>query len=127
VCARSKFRPVPDNQEVFVDVDTDQSLVVEVLEHEAEVADGPAAATFMFTSLAHDNDAEDGAVVDSAQELTLPLDMPTLYQVPCAVCRVPCAVCRVPCAVCRVPCAVCCVPCAVCRVPCAVCSVQCRR
>eukprot|EP00037_Helgoeca_nana_P000073 m.20034 g.20034 ORF g.20034 m.20034 type:complete len:207 (-) comp10103_c1_seq1:9-629(-) len=52
----SQFRQVPDNQEVFADALTDQSVIVEVLELEAGQPDD-TAAEFHFGSIAHDNDA----------------------------------------------------------------------
>ncbi|KAI8379625.1 uncharacterized protein BYT42DRAFT_496453 [Radiomyces spectabilis] len=51
----SQIRQVPDNQEVFVDMNTQQSLIIELLEpveHEHE-----DAAKFHFQQLAEDNDA----------------------------------------------------------------------
>lgn len=52
----SDFRPVPDHQEVFADGSTDQSLVVEILEHQASVPDA-AAARHYFDDLATQNEA----------------------------------------------------------------------
>ncbi|GCC39426.1 hypothetical protein chiPu_0022772, partial [Chiloscyllium punctatum] len=37
------MREIPDNQEVFVHTDTDQSIIIELLEHQAHVADQEAA------------------------------------------------------------------------------------
>lgn len=31
---RSDFRPLPDNQEVFANAENDQSIVIELLQHE---------------------------------------------------------------------------------------------
>ena len=38
----SAFRDIPNNQEVFADAETDQSIIIEILEHQA-VADDQAA------------------------------------------------------------------------------------
>jgi hypothetical protein len=40
----STLREVPDNQEVFVDMDTDQSVIVELLQLESEVGDEEVGA-----------------------------------------------------------------------------------
>ncbi|KAF9543014.1 hypothetical protein EC957_001373 [Mortierella hygrophila] len=41
----SHVREVPDHQEVFVNVDEDQSVIVEILELAAEASDDNCAAT----------------------------------------------------------------------------------
>ncbi|KAF9284072.1 hypothetical protein BGZ68_004922 [Mortierella alpina] len=61
-------REVPDHQEVFVNVDEDQSVIVEILELAAEASD-EACAPFHFQQLAEDNDAEDASVVQSVSIL----------------------------------------------------------
>eukprot|EP00055_Hartaetosiga_balthica_P003604 m.8412 g.8412 ORF g.8412 m.8412 type:complete len:192 (-) comp3113_c0_seq1:254-829(-) len=54
----SQFRPVPDNQEVFADADTDQSFIIELLETPSrDEAPDELASVFHFNSIAHDNDA----------------------------------------------------------------------
>ncbi|KAG0295053.1 hypothetical protein BGZ96_012626 [Linnemannia gamsii] len=60
----SHVREVPDHQEVFVNVDEDQSVIVEILELAAEATDENCAA-FHFQQLAEDNDAEDASVIQS--------------------------------------------------------------
>ncbi|KAF9094233.1 hypothetical protein BGX29_004838 [Mortierella sp. GBA35] len=60
----SHVREVPDHQEVFVNVDEDQSVIVEILELAAEATD-EACAAFHFQQLAEDNDAEDSSVIQS--------------------------------------------------------------
>lgn len=50
----SRFRPLPDNQEVFSDPDTEQSLVVEILQLPLESLE-QVPAVFHFESLAKDN------------------------------------------------------------------------
>jgi len=60
VCDRfadvSNIRQIPDHQEVMVDVDTDQSLIVELLS-QADVPDRECA-NFHFQELARSNEAE---------------------------------------------------------------------
>jgi len=57
----SALRQIPDNQEVFADVDTDQSIIIELLalEDGEPITSEPddRAAAFHFRSLAHDNAA----------------------------------------------------------------------
>ncbi|OBZ83865.1 putative ran guanine nucleotide release factor [Choanephora cucurbitarum] len=56
----SQFRQIPDNQEVFVDMNTQQSLIFELLEQvEAKHTD---VAKFHFQQLADDNEATDATV-----------------------------------------------------------------
>jgi hypothetical protein len=57
----SQFRHIPDTQEVFADVDTDQSFIVELLDLEEGEPDA-SGATFHFNSIAHDNGECDGCV-----------------------------------------------------------------
>ncbi|PHJ25340.1 ran-interacting mog1 protein, partial [Cystoisospora suis] len=52
----SALRQVPDNQEVFMDMSRDQSLVIEIVEHQTNIADGDAAR-FFFCDLAKENGA----------------------------------------------------------------------
>jgi hypothetical protein len=80
---RSGLRDVPDHQEVFVDVDSDESLVVEVLEHQADVADRDAPA-FFFRDLAEANDAsaaslDEAQLVPHADAPGLPAGTPVLF------------------------------------------------
>lgn len=53
----SRFRPIPDHQEVFSDADSDQSLIVEILELPYAESHGQVPANFHFQSLAKDNAA----------------------------------------------------------------------
>mmetsp|Transcript_4567 Transcript_4567/g.16069 ORF Transcript_4567/g.16069 Transcript_4567/m.16069 type:complete len:192 (+) Transcript_4567:104-679(+) len=54
----SKVREVPDHQEVFTDVDTDQCMIVELLSMAADVGQGEdAVLTFHHRELARNNDA----------------------------------------------------------------------
>jgi len=52
----SKFRPVPDHQEVFADANQDQSLVIEILE--IAKVENNRCAHYFFEDLAVQNDAE---------------------------------------------------------------------
>jgi len=61
----SLLREVPDHQEVFVDRDSDASLIVELLEHDGAVSDDHAPAHY-FRDLAACNDAEGSSVLDYA-------------------------------------------------------------
>ncbi|KAK3820744.1 MAG: hypothetical protein JOS17DRAFT_793836 [Linnemannia elongata] len=64
----SHVREVPDHQEVFVNVDEDQSVIVEILELAPEASDENCAA-FHFQQLAEDNDAEDASIIQSVSVL----------------------------------------------------------
>jgi len=57
----STFRQVPDNQEVFSDVDTEQSVIIDLLEMERK-APNDAACNFHFDSIAHDNEAVEHSI-----------------------------------------------------------------
>ncbi|CAG8606459.1 3532_t:CDS:2 [Ambispora gerdemannii] len=70
------IREIPDNQEVFVDTHTDQSIVVEILELVNE-ASNEEAASYHFSSVAFDNDAEDTTIVQQTGILT-PAEVPKL-------------------------------------------------
>ncbi|XP_061894450.1 ran guanine nucleotide release factor [Entelurus aequoreus] len=68
----SNLREIPDNQEVFVHPNTDQSLIVEILEYQAQVEDQDAAR-FHFEDIASSNAAsQDGG----AQEVTDVVPLP---------------------------------------------------
>lgn len=59
----SELREIPDNQEVFAHAHTDQSLIVELVEYQAQVADQDAAR-YHFEDIAGSNKAlEPGAFV----------------------------------------------------------------
>ncbi|CAG8766200.1 6433_t:CDS:2, partial [Ambispora leptoticha] len=66
----------PNNQEVFVDANTDQSIIVEILELATE-ASPEEVASFHFSSVALDNDAEDSSIVQQTGILT-PAEVPNL-------------------------------------------------
>ncbi|EIM22466.1 Mog1p/PsbP-like protein [Wallemia mellicola CBS 633.66] len=65
----SKFRQVPDNQEVFIGKDSEVSVIVEVLEHVKEAKTDEEAAKFHFDSLAYDNDCEDYSIDQPIEHL----------------------------------------------------------
>ncbi|XP_072349627.1 ran guanine nucleotide release factor isoform X3 [Scyliorhinus torazame] len=52
----SDIREIPDNQEVFVHSGTDQSIVIELLEHQIQVPD-QEAARYHFADITSSNDA----------------------------------------------------------------------
>lgn len=52
----SQFREVPDNQEIFADPETDQSLIIELLQYSDQVPN-ENAALFHFREVAQINDA----------------------------------------------------------------------
>ncbi|CAN2390302.1 Ran guanine nucleotide release factor [Pristimantis euphronides] len=66
----SDLREIPDNQEVFVHPDTDQSIIVELLEYQGGMSD-PDAARYHFEDLAGSNDARGRAEVVSVEPLPL--------------------------------------------------------
>lgn len=70
----SGVRDVPDTQEVFVDARTDESAIVELLEHDASVPDA-AFPAHVFADIAMLNAARDSALEESA---LLPLPPPQL-------------------------------------------------
>mmetsp|Transcript_14203 Transcript_14203/g.31863 ORF Transcript_14203/g.31863 Transcript_14203/m.31863 type:complete len:210 (-) Transcript_14203:175-804(-) len=61
----SDLRQVPDHQEVFVDQDSEASLIVELLSLDADVADEHAVQHY-FNQLAEHNEAATSAVLDQA-------------------------------------------------------------
>ncbi|XP_056426050.1 ran guanine nucleotide release factor [Hyla sarda] len=66
----SDLREIPDNQEVFVHHDTDQSIIVELLEYQKGMSD-PDAARYHFEDIAASNDAQGRAEVVSVEPLPL--------------------------------------------------------
>lgn len=78
----SDFRPVPDHQEVFADGAKDQSLVVEVVEHDYNVANA-SCSRHLFEDLALQNDAvsatfESGESLSADEVRHLPSGTPVL-------------------------------------------------
>ncbi|KAL4659906.1 ran guanine nucleotide release factor isoform X3 [Arapaima gigas] len=55
-CDVSQLREIPDNQEVFAHSNTDQSLIVELLEYQGHVKDS-TAARYHFEDVASSNEA----------------------------------------------------------------------
>ncbi|XP_075711652.1 ran guanine nucleotide release factor [Rhinoderma darwinii] len=66
----SDLREIPDNQEVFVHADTDQSIIVEILEYQGGMSD-PDAARYHFEDVAASNDAQGRAEVVSVEPFPL--------------------------------------------------------
>ncbi|PFH33783.1 Ran-interacting Mog1 protein [Besnoitia besnoiti] len=61
----SSIRQVPDNQEVFMDMSSERSLVIEVVEYQETVSDADAAR-FFFCDLAKENGSTDAQLVSSS-------------------------------------------------------------
>lgn len=79
----SELREIPDNQEVFAHAHTDQSLIVELVEYQAQVADQDAAR-YHFEDIAGSNKAvEPGAMEVSCVE-ALPASELRLSDCSCA-------------------------------------------
>ncbi|CAO3689353.1 unnamed protein product [Umbelopsis vinacea] len=57
----SQIRQIPDNQEVFVDASTEQSLIIELLQLVPEAL-GEEVARYHFQQLAEDNEAKEASV-----------------------------------------------------------------
>ncbi|KAJ0407839.1 hypothetical protein P43SY_008300 [Pythium insidiosum] len=57
----SSFRQVPDNQEVFANALTDQCIIVELLQYEADVTDDNSAQ-FFFNEIASSNGCAPGDI-----------------------------------------------------------------
>ncbi|GMH35502.1 hypothetical protein BSKO_03370 [Bryopsis sp. KO-2023] len=64
----SDFRPVPDHQEIFADGNTDQSIIVEIVQHVGDVPDAESARYF-WNDLAEQNQSQNNTVF-SDQELS---------------------------------------------------------
>jgi hypothetical protein len=79
-CFCSVLRQVPDNQEVFVDVDTDQSVIVEILESQDPVTPATDVLEYYFHDLASANGCGpgDASLSSPAQPLDLPASAPGL-------------------------------------------------
>jgi len=71
----SIVREVPDNQEVYVDINTDQSIIVELLE-QAEDASNDECGLYHFKQLAEDNKAENFEIIKN--EDIAPQDIPNI-------------------------------------------------
>ncbi|CAO3619984.1 unnamed protein product [Cunninghamella echinulata] len=71
----SEIRQVPDNQEVFIDMNTQQSLIIELLE-KVEYLD-EEAAKFHFEQLAEQNDAT-GYTIENIEHINVDTAAPKL-------------------------------------------------
>lgn len=67
----SEVREIPDNQEVFAHAHTDQSLIVELLEYQAQVAD-ENAAVYHFQDIAGSNKAQEPGQCEVSNVVPLP-------------------------------------------------------
>ncbi|MED6231469.1 hypothetical protein ATANTOWER_017905 [Ataeniobius toweri] len=67
----SEVREIPDNQEVFAHPHTDQSLIVELLEYQAQVADQDAAR-YHFEDIAGSNEAQEPGAFEVGNVVALP-------------------------------------------------------
>lgn len=67
----SEMREIPDNQEVFAHAHTDQSLIVELLEYQAQVAD-ENAAVYHFQEIAGSNKAQEPGQCEVSNVVPLP-------------------------------------------------------
>ena len=65
----SQFRDIPDNQEVLCDIDTDQSVIVELLSLVEDVSD-ESCAEFHFNEIVKENDAQENVTVITNRVLT---------------------------------------------------------
>ncbi|GJP45579.1 hypothetical protein CLOM_g12584 [Closterium sp. NIES-68] len=61
----SNFRDVPNNQEVFADASRDESIVVELLEMKADVADADSSRWFL-EDLMREQEAQAGSAIESS-------------------------------------------------------------
>ncbi|CAI5460164.1 unnamed protein product [Closterium sp. Yama58-4] len=61
----SNFREVPNNQEVFADASRDESIVIELLEMKADVADADSSRWFL-EDLMREQEAQPGSALESA-------------------------------------------------------------
>ncbi|XP_043985613.1 ran guanine nucleotide release factor isoform X2 [Gambusia affinis] len=67
----SELREIPDNQEVFAHPHTDQSLIVELLEFQGQVADQDAAR-YHFEDIAGSNKAQEPGAFEVSNVVALP-------------------------------------------------------
>eukprot|EP00940_MAST-03C_sp_MAST-3C-sp2_P003218 g3218.t1 len=72
----SRFRVVPDAQEVFADVDTDRTLIVEILEFQKDLTHRKNPATYFFEDIAEQNNSPDSATMFERGRTLDPGDMP---------------------------------------------------
>jgi hypothetical protein len=70
----SDFRPIPDNQEVFSDGQTDQSLIVELLEHEPNIPD-EESGRYYFAEIGDCNEVDKNQMIVEKEE---PFECPHL-------------------------------------------------
>jgi hypothetical protein len=78
----SNIRPVPDHQEVFIDQNTEASVIVELLDTEQSVPDDLKAINYYFLDLASFNESVENIVLSEAL-LTAETFVPSLEQSVC--------------------------------------------
>ncbi|KAG5437048.1 hypothetical protein PCK2_001033 [Pneumocystis canis] len=74
----SQFRPIPDHQEVLININDERSLIIEIVE--CVSVDDINAAKFHFDSLAQDNEAEESLILNEIP-ITLEKSKHTVYLV----------------------------------------------
>lgn len=79
----SELREIPDNQEVFAHAHTDQSLIVELVEYQSQVADQDAAR-YHFEDIAGSNKALEPGAFEVTSVAPLPKSELSLSACSCA-------------------------------------------
>ncbi|XP_041861867.1 ran guanine nucleotide release factor [Melanotaenia boesemani] len=79
----SELREIPDNQEVFAHAHTDQSLIVELVEYQAQVSDQDAAR-YHFEDIAGSNKALEPGAFEVTEIVALPKPELSLSDCSCA-------------------------------------------
>ncbi len=79
----SELREIPDNQEVFAHAHTDQSLIVELVEYQSQVADQDAAR-YHFEDIAGSNKALEPGAFEVTSVVPLPKSELSLSACSCA-------------------------------------------
>ncbi|KAM4548944.1 ran guanine nucleotide release factor isoform 1-T2 [Odontesthes bonariensis] len=79
----SELREIPDNQEVFAHAHTDQSLIVELLEYQAQVSDQDAAR-YHFEDIAGSNKASEPGAFEVTGVVAFPKPELSLLECSCA-------------------------------------------
>ncbi|GJP45580.1 hypothetical protein CLOM_g12584 [Closterium sp. NIES-68] len=74
----SNFRDVPNNQEVFADASRDESIVVELLEMKADVADADSSRWFL-EDLMREQEAQAGSTVSKGRQGAEALNVVRVY------------------------------------------------
>ncbi|XP_060768893.1 ran guanine nucleotide release factor [Neoarius graeffei] len=75
----SELREIPDNQEVFTHTNTDQSIIIELLEYQSHVEDSQAAR-YHFADIAGSNQAVEVGQMEVMEVQCVPQDQLSLSQ-----------------------------------------------